>query len=81
MGASRGNRDFLGLVSFGTFLVAVGSLFAFIPNLVDRLREFITDFELLEISQGIYLPVVRARIPKCIASCFGLELRWRSPTQ
>ncbi|MCQ8892408.1 MAG: hypothetical protein NQU41_03385 [Candidatus Methanosuratincola sp.] len=64
MGASRGNRDFLGLVSFGTFLVAVGSLFAFIPNLVDRLREFITDFELLEISQGIYLPVVRGPHPE-----------------
>lgn len=64
MGGSKGNRDFLGLVSFGAFLVAVGSLFAFIPNLVDRLRDFITDFELLEISQGIYLPVVRGTHPE-----------------
>ncbi|MBC7127169.1 MAG: hypothetical protein ABC585_01925 [Candidatus Methanosuratincola petrocarbonis] len=64
MSSSRGDRDFLGLVNFGVFLVVVGSFFAFTPNLVDRLKEFITDFELLEISQGIYLPVVRGPHPE-----------------
>lgn len=64
MSSSRGDRDFLGLVNFGAFLVVVGSFFAFIPNLVDRFREFIIDFELLEISQGIYLPVVNGPHPE-----------------
>ncbi|MDI9608775.1 MAG: hypothetical protein QFX34_00670 [Candidatus Verstraetearchaeota archaeon] len=64
MSSSRGDRDFLGLVNFGAFLVVVGSFFAFSPSLIDRFREFITDFELLEISQGIYLPVVKGPHPE-----------------
>lgn len=64
MSSSRGDRDFLGLVNFGAFLVVVGSFFAFTPNLVEKFREFIMDFELLEISQGIYLPVVRGPHPE-----------------
>lgn len=74
MSYSRGDRDFLGLVNFGAFLLVVGSFFAFAPSLVDRFREFIADFELLEISQGIYLPVVRGPHPEVYSFLLWLSI-------
>lgn len=74
MSSSRGDRDFLGLVNFGVFLVVVGTFFASVPNLIDRFRDFITDFELLEISQGIYLPVVRGQHPEVYSFLLWLSI-------
>lgn len=64
MAASKSGRDFLGLASFGIFLIVIGAFFALYPGLTGKFREFIMDFDLVEISQGFYLPVTRGTHPE-----------------
>lgn len=52
----RREEKFLGLLSFGAFLVIVGAIFLITPNLTDRIEAFFRDFELEQVSGHFYFP-------------------------
>ena len=48
--------DFVGIASFGFFLLLVGAIFVVTPNLLDRISDFVSDFELQEVTSQWKLP-------------------------
>ncbi len=48
--------DLLGLVSFGFFLILVGTLWTVTPNLTDKVIEFSKDFKFVNLTEHIILP-------------------------
>lgn len=44
--------DILGLVSFGLFLLLVGTIYVYTPNLIDGIKNFIQDFRIQQIYPG-----------------------------
>ncbi len=57
------NTDWLGLVSFGFFLILVGGIWLFTPTLADETIRFFKDFELKNVTSNILLPA-----PKDVSS-------------
>jgi len=55
--------DVLGLVSFGFFLILVGIIFINIPNIIDEIRNFFTDFDIVEVFPNVFLPAPRTNHP------------------
>ena len=55
--------DVLGLVSFGFFLILVGVIFINIPNIIDEIRNFFTDFDVVEVFPNFFLPAPRTNHP------------------
>jgi hypothetical protein len=59
--AGRGERhhrdvDWLGLVSFGFFLILVGTIWMVIPNFTDEVADFFKDFHLVNVTEHIAFP-------------------------
>jgi hypothetical protein len=54
----RRNRgaDWLGLLSFGFFLILIGSIWMATPNLTEKLADFFDDFHLQNLSEHIVFP-------------------------
>lgn len=52
--------DHVGVLSFGFFLILAGVIFAITPNLLDRIHDFVGDFQLLKIASGIYIPTPKS---------------------
>ncbi|MEM3823582.1 MAG: hypothetical protein QXH87_01470 [Candidatus Bathyarchaeia archaeon] len=48
--------DWLGLVSFGFFLILLGTLWIITPNLTEEVINFFKDFQLVRLTEHIILP-------------------------
>jgi len=56
-------KDFLGLVTLGFFLLLVGAIFAVTPNLSDRIYDFFKDLKFQEVYSDVYFPTPRSDHP------------------
>ncbi|MDI9644680.1 MAG: hypothetical protein QFX35_05625 [Candidatus Verstraetearchaeota archaeon] len=72
--SSKRGWDFLGLIHFGLFMIVLGLLFVIYPNLFDSLKEFFLDFEMVEISDNFFLPIVRGSHPEVYGSLLTLAI-------
>jgi hypothetical protein len=55
-GERRRERDNIGLISFGVFLVLVGIIYILTPNFSLSIERFFQDFQSVQVVEGIYLP-------------------------
>lgn len=55
--------DIIGVVTFGFFLMLVGVIFIVTPALIDRIREFLSDFRIREVAPNIFLPEPESNHP------------------
>lgn len=62
--------DILGIASFGFFLVLIGVIFAITPNLLDRIYDFLHDFQLQEAYPGMSFPAPASNHPVLYGALF-----------
>jgi hypothetical protein len=55
--SEKRKMDILGLANFGIFLIVIGIIFVTTPNLVDKVGEFIRDFQIQQVAPNVFLPV------------------------
>ena len=48
--------DWLGLLSFGFFLIIIGAIWMATPNLTENVRDFLGDFHLQNVTENIVFP-------------------------
>ncbi|MHA2407874.1 MAG: hypothetical protein ACXACA_05845 [Candidatus Ranarchaeia archaeon] len=63
--------DFVGIVTFGMFLILVAGLYIITPNVFSNFSDFFTSFELVEIATGYN--VVRPAIPNVVVFQLGFQ--------
>lgn len=56
----RKDEQLLGWLSFGAFLIIVGTLFLINPDLASQIEKFITNFELKQVSGNFYFPTPKS---------------------
>lgn len=56
MSERRWDSGMLDLADFGFFLISVGAVFVAVPDIVNRLADFLGDFKLTELSPNFFLP-------------------------
>jgi len=52
--------DVIGIVTLGFLLLLVGMIFAITPNLIDRISDFLRDFEIRELAPNWKLPTPKS---------------------
>lgn len=70
----REGTDWLGLVSFGFFLILLGTLWTITPNLTDKVVEFFKDFQLVHLTEHIVLPAPVHSHPVVYTAAFQFSL-------
>lgn len=66
----REGTDWLGLVSFGFFLILLGTLWAITPNLTEEVINFFKDFQLVPLTEHIILPAPTRSHPVVYTAAF-----------
>ncbi len=56
----REDEQLLGWLSFGAFLVIVGTLFLVNPDLASQIEDFVTNFELKQVRGNFYFPTPKS---------------------
>lgn len=71
-------RDWLGVASFGVFLILVGVIWLITPNFPKKIIDFIKDFHLVPITENVPLPAPASDHPvlyKAVAQfCLGFGI-------
>lgn len=73
----RGDKQLLGWLSFGAFLLIVGAIFLVTPNLIEETEAFFKDFKLEQVSGNFYFPTPQSPHPTIYNSiaifCFAFS--------
>jgi len=74
----RLERDRLGFVSFGFFLILVGTIYLITPNCYDEFVAFFKDFKLMKVAPNMYFPAPASNHPVVYGAvmkfCFAFGL-------
>lgn len=71
MNERRSKRtDIIGIVTFGFFLLLVGTIFVITPNLSDRVSDFLGDFEPRQVAPNWMLPAPQHHHPVLYTAIF-----------
>mgnify|MGYP001041381212 FL=1 len=62
-GKTSKGTDWLGLLSFGFFLILFSTIWIITPNFTEEITDFFTDFQLKDVTENIVLPAPKSSHP------------------